>query len=67
MSDTYQEYLGRKFATYDFDGITGAKLSDALFPHQHDLVMWALRRGRAAIFADTDFVKDAFPDCVDRV
>lgn len=30
-----------------------------LFPHQHDLVEWALRRGRAAIFADTGLGKTA--------
>ena len=32
-------------------------LLDGLFPHQIDLVRWALRRGRAAIFADTGLGK----------
>lgn len=34
-------------------------LHSALFPHQRDLVSWALRRGRAAIFADTGLGKTA--------
>lgn len=32
-------------------------LPDALFPFQRDIVAWALRRGRAAIFADTGLGK----------
>src|SRR5690606_15621613 len=31
--------------------------ADALFPHQRDLTNWALKRGRAAIFADTGLGK----------
>lgn len=34
-------------------------ISDRLFPHQKDLVSWAMRRGRAAIFADTGLGKTA--------
>lgn len=34
-------------------------LHESLFPHQRDLVSWALRRGRAAIFADTGLGKTA--------
>jgi superfamily II DNA or RNA helicase len=33
------------------------KLSDDLFPFQRDMVTWALKRGRAAIFADTGLGK----------
>ncbi len=32
-------------------------LSSSLFPHQTDIVRWALSRGRAAIFADTGLGK----------
>lgn len=31
--------------------------ADHLYPHQRDLVRWAVRRGRAAIFADTGLGK----------
>lgn len=45
-------------------------LIDGLFPHQIDLVRWALRRGRAAIFADTGLGKTrmqvAWADVVQR-
>ncbi len=34
-----------------------AKLHEVLFPHQRELVAWALERGRAAIFADTGLGK----------
>lgn len=34
-----------------------AKPSAVLYPHQSDLVRWACRRGRAAIFADTGLGK----------
>lgn len=52
MAD-YQEFLKRK-AT--IDPATGLKdvpaLNPMLYPHQADMVRWALRRGRAALFAD---------------
>lgn len=35
------------------------ELHPSLFPHQRDLVAWALRRGRCAIFADTGLGKTA--------
>lgn len=37
--------------------VTGADLPAGLFPFQRDLVRWALRKGRAAIFADTGLGK----------
>lgn len=40
-------------AGFDYKG----ELMPRLFPHQRDLVLWALRRGRAAIFADTGLGK----------
>jgi superfamily II DNA or RNA helicase len=49
----YDEFLRSKLR---FDGTTGLAeappLSPLLFDFQRDIVRWALRRGRAAIFAD---------------
>ena len=49
----YDEFLRSKLR---FDGTTGLievpPLSSLLFDFQRDIVRWALRRGRAAIFAD---------------
>lgn len=50
--DSYAEFLARKTeraATYGFEPGT---LSAALYPFQERIVRWALRRGRAAIFAE---------------
>jgi len=50
---TYASFLARKSV---IDPDTGLHiipdLNPMLFPHQADMVRWALRRGRAAIFAD---------------
>lgn len=49
----YLEFLNRKAVS---DAPTGFKeipaLNDGLFDFQRDIVSWALRRGRAAVFAD---------------
>ena len=49
----YSEFLNRKSI---IDPDTGLKnipaLNSMLYPHQADMVKWALRRGRAALFAD---------------
>lgn len=54
----YATFLDRKRM---FDPATGiaddVTLPDALFPHQRDIVRWALKRGRAAIFAGTGLGK----------
>lgn len=56
----YDEFLARKRVTDPPTGIKNQEvLPDFLFPHQHDIVMWALRRGRAAIFAGTGLGKTA--------
>ena len=53
----YADFVTRKLGETQSHGIV-APLSDyCLFPHQVDLVTWALRRGRAAIFADTGLGK----------
>lgn len=56
MTD-YESFVAAKSATSTFGGIEHGRLSKHLFPHQRDLVDWALRRGRAAIFADTGLGK----------
>jgi hypothetical protein len=53
----YHSFLSEKLAFGSFDGIPIESLPDWLFPHQQDLVRWALRRGRGAIFADTGLGK----------
>lgn len=55
----YDEFVARKSAWTAFPGITDAVIAPHLFPHQRDLVGWALRKGRAAIFADTGLGKTA--------
>ena len=54
-SDTaraYAAFLARKSQVRSDGGFDPLWLSDALFDFQRELVVWALRRGRAAIFAD---------------
>lgn len=54
----YSDYVQRKLSRVPPTGISGAiKLPGSLFPHQAALSSWALRRGRAAIFADTGLGK----------
>lgn len=49
----YEAFLEQKRITSPDVGIqTTVRLSGKLFPFQRDIVRWALRRGRAAIFAD---------------
>ncbi|MEK9724461.1 MAG: hypothetical protein VW405_13400, partial [Rhodospirillaceae bacterium] len=55
----YDDVIARKSAALEFPGIETDDLAPHLFPHQRDLVRWALRRGRAAIFADTGRGKTA--------
>jgi superfamily II DNA or RNA helicase len=48
----YQNFLASKRRIVTGDGITGAALSPMLFDWQAAIVRWALKKGRAAIFAD---------------
>lgn len=54
----YQDFIAHKLADWTPCGFeyTGS-LKGGLFPHQDALVRWALRLGRAAIFADTGLGK----------
>ena len=52
MTD-YEAYIAGKSIKANAVGLAKIpELNAALFPYQHDIVGWALRRGRAAIFAD---------------
>ncbi len=54
----YQSFLAAKRRSDIATGIAlPPDLPDFLFPHQRDIVRWALRRGRAAIFAGTGLGK----------
>lgn len=48
----YSQFLNGKRFTDPDTGIDPGAVGDKLFPFQGDIVRWALRRGRAAIFAD---------------
>ena len=54
----YDDFVSTKLARNVPTGIAGAEVdSPHLFPFQRDLVRWALRRGLAALFADTGLGK----------
>ncbi len=53
MPDDYAAFLDRKRISDPSTGLTDIPpLNPMLFEFQHDITAWALRRGRAAIFAD---------------
>lgn len=56
---TYEDVIARKSASPLASGLPVEEIDLAphLFGHQSDLVRWALRRGRAALFADTGLGK----------
>jgi hypothetical protein len=71
MSDDYRAFVDRKLSAVPPTGIaSGFSVPGSLFPHQSALTAWALRRGRAAIFADTGLGKSrmqlAWADAVRR-
>lgn len=54
----YGEYISTKLSRFPPTGIaSGFSIPRGLFPHQAALVSWAIKRGRAAIFADTGLGK----------
>ncbi len=60
MTDRYQQFLERKRMVDPSTGLSDVgELPAFLFPHQRDIVAWALRRGRAAVFAGTGLGKTA--------
>lgn len=54
---SYDDLIARKSASTPSSGFIVEDVAPHLFAHQVDLVRWALRRGRAAIFADTGLGK----------
>ena len=52
MSATYAEFLATKRRVFPGVGITPPTLSPKLFDWQAAVVRWALRKGKAAVFAD---------------
>lgn len=58
-ADAYGDFLRRKAIVDPDTGLTGAlpALPSMMFPFQADIVRWALKRGRAAIFAGTGLGK----------
>src|SRR5882724_2138355 len=52
MSTDYQEFLKAKQILIEPSGFRAPSLNGKLFEFQRDIVMWALDRGRAAIWAD---------------
>jgi superfamily II DNA or RNA helicase len=67
----YAEFVAKKLTRPPATGIEPpTRLAKGLFPFQRDLVRWALKRGRAAIFANTGLGKSrmqlAWADAVRR-
>ena len=48
----YEEFLQSKMISTESVGFEPEELNPMLFPFQRDIVRWAVRKGRAAIFAD---------------
>ena|SRR5580765_1793805 len=55
---SYSDFIATKLSRVPPTGLANVPaLSESLFPFQRDLVRWSLRRGRAALFADTGLGK----------
>ena len=52
IDGSYSEFLAAKAITQVPTGVTPEEPHEMLFPFQRDIVKWALRCGRACIFAD---------------
>ena len=68
---SYHDFIAQKLSSVPPTGISsGFSVPASLFPHQSALTAWAIRRGRAAIFADTGLGKSrmqlAWADAVRR-
>jgi hypothetical protein len=59
MDDSYQDFLDQKLHTGAAHGFEPIWLPPQLFDFQQSLVTWAIRKGRAAIFADCGLGKTA--------
>ena len=67
---SYREFIRAKQRAVQSFGFDPSVINDKLFAWQADIVTWAVRRGRAALFADTGLGKSlmqlAWADCVVR-
>ena len=69
--NAYEDFLARKAVVDPMTGLADvAGLPERLFPFQRDITTWALKRGRAALFAGTglgkSFMELAWADAVHR-
>ena len=55
----YEDFLIGKRREWSGQGVSDFSLPPSLYPFQAALTSWALRKGRAAIFADTGLGKTA--------
>jgi DNA modification methylase len=55
----YQEFLASKTHSFRSEGMDASKedVHPLLFPFQNDIVLWAVRKGRCAVFLDTGLGK----------
>ena len=53
----YSDFIADKTRSMASSGFDPETLSEHLFPFQRDIVRWALRRGKGAVFADTGLGK----------
>lgn len=54
---TYEEFLKTKAVDAPRTGFDAGQIHESAKPFQTDIIRWALKRGRAAIFADTGLGK----------
>lgn len=59
MTDAYHTFLNRKVSEGSDGGFTPVFMPSFLFDFQASMVEWAVRKGRAAIFADCGLGKTA--------
>ncbi len=68
MSQDYQEFLESKRLVVEPSGFDCNHINESLFPFQRDIVKWALKKGKSAIFSNTGTGKTrmqlAWADCV---
>jgi DNA modification methylase/superfamily II DNA or RNA helicase len=59
MTTEYEQFIESKRIVAQRSGfdVNPSQVHPALFPFQRDIVCWALRKGRAAVFADTGLGK----------
>ena len=66
MSDTYTDFLRAKIKMASFAGfpVQATDVHTTLFPHQRDIVQWAVQGGNRAIFASLSNMRSPRPSTV---